>query len=453
MNKKKQNIALCHFRVGETDGVSLEMVKWKTILEKLGHYVVYIAGSKGTLNNVEIIPELHYNNATNNKIVDNTYTKFHSFTNESTFKNAIENEAKSIENKLIALIENNTIDVLIVNNIFSLGWNISAGIGFYNAIKKTLVKCICHHHDFYWEREKYSNPTFSFINNYLKEYFPPKNQRIKHIVINSIAKNELFKRKKIESKVVPNVFDFENEWKVDDFNFDFRESFGIKKNDLVILQATRIVQRKGIELALDFVSELNVNKHKLVGKILYNNQLFDKGSKIVFLMVGLNEDADYFDKIMDYAHKKQVEIKWVNEYIDHERSYKNNKKTYSLWDAYAHCDIVTYMSLLEGWGNQFIEALVAKKIIINYRYPVFEKDILPLKFNTIDLGNTHTIKNDGLTEVSQVLITKRVDQTLELILNKQQYNQTVFKNYSIGKQNLSLTTLEFLLTSIIDYEA
>ncbi len=30
------NIALTHFRVGETDGVSLEMDKWKIVLEKWG---------------------------------------------------------------------------------------------------------------------------------------------------------------------------------------------------------------------------------------------------------------------------------------------------------------------------------------------------------------------------------------------------------------------------------
>ncbi len=449
---KKQNIALCHFRVGETDGVSLEMDKWKIILEKIGHHVTYVAGSGGGLSKVEIIPALHYNNTSNNKIVDNAYVKFDSFENEFEFKKSIKNDAEAIENKLIILIKKNAIDTLIVNNIFSLGWNLSAGIGFYNAIKKTSVTCICHHHDFYWEREKYSKPTFSFIKDYLEDYFPPKHEKIKHVVINSIAKNELFERKNIESSVVPNVFDFDNVWEVDDFNFDFRKSLGIKNNDLILLQATRIVKRKGIELALDFVSELNANKHKLIGKRLYNDQLFDKDSKIVFLMVGLNEDPDYFDKIMDYAHKKQVEIKWVNEYIGHERSYANNRKTYSLWDAYAHCDIVTYTSLLEGWGNQFIEALVAKKIIVSYQYPVFEKDILPLKFNTIDLGNTHTIRNNGLAEVSQKLITEKVDQTLELILNRQQYNQIVSENYTIGKQNLSLNALEDLLAPIVSDE-
>ena len=185
--------------------------------------------------------------------------------------------------------------------------------------------------------------------------------------------------------VVPNVFTFENDWVIDDYNADFRDTFQIKQNDIIVLQATRIVKRKGIELALDVVSELSKNKHKLIGQELYNNQVFDANSDVVFLMVGLNEDDPYFNKIMDYANKKKVNIKWVNNRIDHDRETRNNKKIYSLWDAYANCDIVTYTSLLEGWGNQFIEALVAKKIIISYQYPVFVQDILPLKFNTIDL--------------------------------------------------------------------
>ena len=445
----KLNIGLCHFRVGETDGVSLEMDKWKITLEKLGHNVTFIAGSKGVLNNVEIIEELHYNDSNNNKIVDNAYVKLHSFENDQALKYAIEKDAKSIEKKLIAIIGSKAIDLIIVNNIFSLGWNLSAGIGFYNAIANSAVKCICHHHDFSWEREKYSHPTCEFINDYIETYFPPKHPRIQHVVINNIAKNELFKRRGIESIVVPNVFDFENEWVIDDYNADFRESFGIKNNDLIILQATRIVKRKGIELALDVVAELNVKKHELVGRKLYNNQLITKDSKIIFLMVGLNEDDIYFNQIMNYAHKKNIEIKWINENIDHARSQTNTKKIYSLWDAYAHCDIVTYTSLLEGWGNQFIEALVAKKIIVSYQYPVFVQDILPLKFNTIDLGATYTEKEDGLAEVPHFIVENAVKSTISLLLNSQAYKKTVDENYIKGKQNLSLDALESLLKKII----
>lgn len=448
----KLTIALCHFRVGETDGVSLEMDKWKLGLEKLGHTVIYIAGSKGVLENVEIIKELHYNDATNNKVVENAYVKFHSYKSEDEFKQEIEKEANSIETKLLEIIKNKNIDLLMINNMFSLGWNLSAGLGFLNAIKKYDVKCLCHHHDFHWEREKYSHPTCSFVKDYLATIFPPNHPRIKHVVINTIAKNELFKRRGIDSTVVPNVFDFNNNWIVDDYNQDFRASFNIKNNDLIILQATRIVQRKGIELALDFVAELNANKQKLVGKKLYNNQVFKEDSKIIFLMVGLNEDASYFEKIMNYAHSKQINIKWVNELVDHERHQTKTKKTYSLWDCYANCDIVTYTSLLEGWGNQFIEALVAKKIVISYQYPVFVQDILHLKFNTVDLGDTHTLKENGLAEVAPEIIANASNKTIDLISNQSKYLKTVNENYVIGKQNLSLDSLEVLLKSILENE-
>ncbi|MCF6181362.1 glycosyltransferase family 4 protein [Lutibacter sp.] len=445
-------IALCHFRVGETDGVSLEMDKWKAVLEKMGYQTHYIAGSEGLLSDVHIIEELHYNNAINNMHVENAYVKFHSFPDEWSFKESIGKYAKSVEKKLIAIINKNNIDVLIVNNIFSLGWNLAAGIGFYNAIKKTSVKCICHHHDFYWEREKYSNPTCSFVQDYLDEYFPPIHPRIKHVVINSIAKNKLKRRKNIESTIVPNVFNFDNDWKIDNYNEDFRASFGIKNNDLIILQATRIVKRKGIELAIDFVSELTTNKHQLIGKKLYNNKIFDEKSSIIFLWTGLNEDESYFNQIVKYAKKKNVTLKIVSNYIDHERSFMNNVKKYSLWDAYANCDMVTYTSLLEGWGNQFIEALVAKKIIISYQYPVFEKDILPLNFNTIDLGNMHTLKEDGLAAVLPKIIENASNKTIDILLSKAKYSLAVNKNYNIGRQNLSLETLETKLKSILENE-
>ena len=82
-------IALMHFRVGETDGVSLEMDKWKIALEKMGHDVVYIAGSKGLTDNTTfIIEEIHYKNIRNELIVRNAYEKLIDF-KESELKNEI----------------------------------------------------------------------------------------------------------------------------------------------------------------------------------------------------------------------------------------------------------------------------------------------------------------------------------------------------------------------------
>jgi len=54
-------IGLMHFRVGETDGVSLEMFKWKVVLERMGHTVFLIAGETGKLGFLKI-PSISYRN-------------------------------------------------------------------------------------------------------------------------------------------------------------------------------------------------------------------------------------------------------------------------------------------------------------------------------------------------------------------------------------------------------
>ena len=84
----------------------------------------------------------------------------------------------------------------------------------------------------------------------MKKYMPPSDPHIEHVVINTLAKQELKKRRGISSTVLPDIFDFNQPaWKKDDFNRDFLKQFGIKENDLVILQATRVIPRKGIEIS------------------------------------------------------------------------------------------------------------------------------------------------------------------------------------------------------------
>ena len=225
-------IALLHFRVGETDGVSLEMDKWKIALQKMGHEVVYIAGSKGTTETETfIVEEIHYKNDRNDRIVRNAYERLVDFT-ENKLKEEIFDYATSIEKKLLKIIDDENIDILIPNNIWSLGWGLSAGIATTNAVKARNLQSIGHNHDFYWEREKYSNPTCRFINSILEDYFLPKEEYIKHCVINSLAQDQLKMRKGIDSIVVPNVFDFSSQqWVKDDYNIDIRERISIKKKN------------------------------------------------------------------------------------------------------------------------------------------------------------------------------------------------------------------------------
>ena len=82
-------------------------------------------------------------------------------------------------------------------------------MGIHNAVLNTGIRAVVHNHDFYWERERYSKPTCSFVKRMLEVYFPPKGDKIKNAVINSLAQKELLDRKGVDSTIAPNVFDFE----------------------------------------------------------------------------------------------------------------------------------------------------------------------------------------------------------------------------------------------------
>jgi hypothetical protein len=46
----------------------------------------------------------------------------------------------------------------------------------------------------------------------------------------------------------------------------------------------------------------------------------------------------------------------------------DGRKIYSLADIYPHADFVTYPSLIEGFGNAFLEAIYFRKPLLMQRY-------------------------------------------------------------------------------------
>jgi mannosylglucosylglycerate synthase len=442
-------IALAHFRVGETDGVSLEMEKWKLIFERMGHEVVFLAGSEGSADSY-IIEELHYKHPVNDRIVENAYDQLKDYENEEALKKEVLAFAEIIEHKLLDFIKKENIDLIIPNNIWSLGWGLSAGIAFTKAAIKSNIKFLSHHHDFYWERERYSNPTCDFVNEFLEEYFPPNRENITHVVINHIAKEELEKRKGIQAHVVPNVFDFQGEpWEVDDYNKDFREAIGVNEEDILILQATRITERKAIELGVKVVGELlkENNLQRLKNSLLYNGKPFCETSKIVYVLAGLPESSErYVNQLKEEAAGLGVDIRFVNSKIAHSRETAGGEKIYSLWDAYVFSDLITYPSILEGWGNQLLEGVYAKKPMVIYEYPVYLTDIKDKGFSFVSLGDRHTLDDQGLVEIAPERIESAGMEVSRILADAELYKQVSEKNFEIGKQYYSYEALyEYLV--------
>jgi Fe-S oxidoreductase len=447
------NIALIHFRVGETDGVSLEMDKWKKILDKMGHNTMYIAGSEGT-SKATIIEELFYRDEFDLMLNDECYLELKNY-NEEELKNVVIERAKVIEDKFIKIFKDNKIDLVVPNNLFCLGRSPYISIGLYNAIKKMNIKVINHHHDFYWERANYANPTIDFIKEILEQYFPPKDlgNQMKHAVINNLARIDLKAKKGLDAKVIPNIFDFSGKlWEKDEFNSDFKEKLGVKDNQILFLQATRVTNRKAIELAIDLISVLNKkeNKLKMIGKTLYNGKVFNEDTEYVLALVGMHEGGDgYEDKLVKHAKKLNINMIVNPNLIDHSRHLKENgEKIYSLWDAYVYCDMITYPSIYEGWGNQFLEGLFAKKPQIVYEYTVFESDIKEKNFNIISLGNSYIENENGLVSISDEMLQDAANEVQNYLCDKDKYYSSVEENFKIGKDNFSVEALEKLLNNL-----
>lgn len=449
-------IALSHFRVGETDGVSLEMDKWALILESLGHEVLYIAGSKGTTERKCLtIDEMHYKSELNAELKTAFYSDLGSYTPDS-LKEKIYEVSETVKNQLVKFIREEGIDCLVPNNIFSLGHDVPTALGFKAAIEETGVFVINHHHDFWWEssRPHYQTFTTKWGEALMHEVFPPKNfgNQMKHCVINSLAQKGLKERSGVDSTVVPNVFDFNKPvWSEDEFNSTFLADLGIKGNQVMLLQATRITNRKSIELAIDVVSNMNQPEFKsqYIGKSLYNGKVINKDTEFVLAMVGLHEGLDHYEeKLVERATQKNVPIIINPELVDHSRGVRDGKKVYSLWDAYVYADTITYPSTQEGWGNQFLEALFAKKPIIIYEYDVYKADIGIKGFEVASLGDTFESTANGLVEVHSQKVVETAKKTIAYLCDTTYRNEVVEKNFELGKKHFSMEALAEILKNV-----
>ena len=166
-------------------------------------------------------------------------------------------------------------------------------------------------------------------------------------------------------------------------------------------------------------------------------------------MVGMHEGGGYEEKVIRHAESKHVKLIVKPELIDHTRHEQNGKKVYALWDAYVHCDMITYPSIYEGWGNQFLEGLFAKKPMVVFEYPVFKSDIKSYGFDYISLGDKYETMDNGLVTAKEEILNQAADETITYLTDKEKYEKCVNRNFAIAQRELSLDALERLISNII----
>ncbi len=403
-------------RLRGTDGVTLEVGKWSKVLQRLGHEIFYCAGELGGYaKDGTLIPELHFADQTIQALSRRAFSENPDQDGEK-IADEIYSRADEMRAPLRQFIRSNRLDLIIVQNALTIPMNLPLGVCLTGLIAELGINTIAHHHDFYWERQKYQT---NAILDLLDTAFPAKLPNIVHVTINSIAQARLKARRGIDSIIVPNVLDFATPPpSIDEYNRDFREKLGLSPNDLFILQPTRVVQRKGIELAIELVRDLQLQNPAL----FISHRADDEG-------------LAYWRWLKREAAVMGVHIALIDHMVAAERGKMNGHKIYSLWDAYSHADLITFPSLYEGFGNALLEAVYFKKLTVVNRYPVYNADIKPLGFQFIEL--------DGFVD------EHAIEETRRLLKDQSQVREMAEKNYQLGREFFSFQVLEEKLKQIL----
>jgi glycosyltransferase involved in cell wall biosynthesis len=409
------NIGFVSTRFAGMDGVSLESAKWAKILWDHRYVSYWYAGKLDRHPDISMeVPEAYFYDRDNVWINENVYGR-NKRAPEVTHK--IYELSEYLKGTLYQFIEKFNIDLLVVQNALCIPLHIPLGVALTHLIAETEIPTIAHHHDFYWERTRF---TVNAVEDMLSMAFPPALPSIQHVTINTAAQRTLSWRKGVPSVLVPNVLDFEHApAEVDQYTSDFRQDIGLDPDDIVLLQPTRVVPRKGIEHAISLVAQLKNPKCKLV----ISHESGDEGD-------------DYHRALVEMAEQEGVDLRFIHTRVsDIRKADQHGAKTYSLEDAYSQADFITYPSLYEGFGNALIEAFYYRKPVLVNRYSIFVTDIEPKGFQVVTM--------DGY------LTRDVVDQVRRVIQDADYRRQMVDHNFELGKAFFSYAVLRRKLRALV----
>ncbi len=410
-----ERIGFVSTRFAGTDGVTLESAKWAEVLWDYEHTSFWYAGllDRDSASSY-CVPEAHFEHPENVWINERIWGQHQ---RDPLVSRRIRDMASYLKATLYDFKERFDLSILVVQNALTIPMHIPLGVALTEFLAETRMPAIAHHHDFYWERIRFS---VNAVSDYLDLAFPPRGSNIQHVVINEAAQEELAWRKGLPSLLVPNVFDFEIPApQPDDYTKDIRTELGFAPDDIIILQPTRIVPRKGIEHSIKLVEELKNPKYKLV----ISHAAGDEG-------------YEYLNMLSDLAASSGVDLRFISDRIgDLRKTNTAGEKIYTLWDLYPHVDFVTYPSLYEGFGNAFLEAVYFRLPILINRYSIFARDIEPKGFRVPLM--------DGY-------LTKQVIEEVRRLLEEPDYRkQTVEHNYAVARRFFSYPLLRRRLRTLI----
>ena len=390
------NVAMVGTRFSGTDGVSLEAGKLAGILEEQGHQVVWFAGELGDrFRPGTVHPPAHFRHAVNRRLEASC---FGDGPPPPATLRTVHERTGELKAALRRFLRDHQVDVMVVQNALCLPMQIPLGLAVAETLAETGLPAVAHHHDFVWERERFRRPRLPGV---LRAAFPPALARLRHVVIQSAAQQELARRRGIAATVLPNVMDFERGPAPGDGRA-FRAAAGLADDDLVLLQPTRVVPRKGIETTLHLA-----------------HRLADPSVKVVVSHHEGDEGYGYGRRLRQEAERLGVCLTFAPVGAEPARGRAGP----TLADAYAAADLVCYPSRYEGFGNALLEAFWHRRPVLVNRYPAYARDIAPTGVECIEI--------DG------ELSPGAVEEAAKVLEDPGRWRTAGERNYEAGRRHFS----------------
>jgi mannosylglucosylglycerate synthase len=427
-----RRIGFISTRFAGTDGVSLETSKWAAVLEKMGHECFYFCGQCDRPEEISyVVPEAFYRhpeiNAINEEAYQSTWGTLHEgrqmhpeikelhkdffsvYIRPSHVTRRIHELRFHIKEELYKFAHKFQLEALIIENASTIPLNIPLGLAITEFIAETGYPVIAHHHDFHWERQRFMNNS---VRDYLASAFPPNLPSIRHVVINSIQEQQLASRAGVAAMVIPNVMDFDSPPPpLDDYALSARADLGLVPGQYLILQPTRIIQRKGIEHAIELTRRLGLS------------------AELVISHAAGDEGTDYEKRVREFAAFLGVKVNFESAIVGDARGVTpEGRKIYTLADVYPQADLVTYPSSVEGFGNAFLEAIYFKRPIVVNNYSIYEADIKPKGFKVVEF--------DGY------ISEKTIEETRYVLKHPDVTAEEAEHNFELARRYYSYTMLE-----------
>lgn len=474
MKFNELRIGIIHSLIGKNDGVSIvidqsveAMVKHMDI--DLGKFFFLAAHSSPRFN--AQTNEVFWHKSEVHKHIIQT------FNNNDTdgLEDLIHINACYARDVIKKWVEENHIDLIIAHNT-SHPYNFitAVGLGYYieelRAEGIIWPKLMVWWHDSYFERDIFANPN-PVIQKYLK-YLPGtfvdaiafiNNQQIElgKKVFAQYNKEKLDKFFEYRTAVIPNTTEIPWDWKnqhpnsnkmitppQDHYNRTFFRDIGLlhelEKRDLtlndtvLLLQHTRVVPRKKIELAIDLAFQLEKKfranqQHKCVALIVSGHSGDEQNRYL--------EDLHAHYQLLSAENpESQVILIFGENHILSHRDIIVDKKFYNFAEIpsiiAAHGGIGTYFSEVEGFGNNLLEMMsFALPVVIN-KYQVYKEEIEQLGFTL------PAIENGELTP-------DLVDAAYKLLTNIPYRNRVVWHNLNVLHEKLDHRIIAEKLEPII----